>query len=474
MKQIDLREQAERLDPIIAQARRLLGGSDATLYLYDPDAHALELVTGTDRHARKLIGTRLALGEGIAGKAAHRGEPLMVNDYAGWEGRAPQYDGVPWKQVMAAPLVHDGKLFGVLDISDTAAPREFTEDDLRLLGMFAELAALTLANLLLRGQAQRSEARYRALVEHALVGVYVIQDERLVYANPPLAELLGYVPEALVGLPMGELIAPEDRALAHEKIVERLQRGVRADRYTLHLHHRDGHRVPVEVYASLVEYNGAPASQGQVLDMSERLASRIDDALRGHGMETRLVSTSENGALLSALEGARALVCVGGDGTIHHALPALLARDAPVYHAAAGKENLFAREFGMSAHPERVVAAVERGATRRMDVGMCSGAPFALMLSVGPDASILHEVEVLDEQVAILRDADIALTELAPPADVFDECQRLLRGAEIAVVVDDYRKPFARQRDADPAADAARAAGDEGHRLCVHGRSSCK
>ncbi len=274
MKQIDLREQAERLDPIIEQARRLLGGPDATLYLYDPDAGALELVTGTDRHARERIGTRLALGEGIAGKAARAGEPLLVSDYARWAGRSPQYDGIPWNQVMAAPLVHDGELFGVLDISDTDAPRRFTEDDLRLLSVFAELAALTLANLLLRDRAQRSEARYRALVEHALVGVYVIQDERIVYANPPLAELLGYAPEALVGLPMREVIAPEDRTLAHEKIVERLQRGVRADRYTLHLHHRDGHRVPVEVYASLVEYNGAPASQGQVLDMSERLASQ--------------------------------------------------------------------------------------------------------------------------------------------------------------------------------------------------------
>ena len=33
---------------------------------------------------------------------------------------------------------------------------------------------------------------YRMLVERSLVGVYVIQDERLVYANEKFAELFGY------------------------------------------------------------------------------------------------------------------------------------------------------------------------------------------------------------------------------------------------------------------------------------------
>ena len=37
-----------------------------------------------------------------------------------------------------------------------------------------------------------AEAKFRGLVEQSLMGVYILQDERLVYLNPKAAELLGY------------------------------------------------------------------------------------------------------------------------------------------------------------------------------------------------------------------------------------------------------------------------------------------
>src|SRR6185437_1207507 len=39
---------------------------------------------------------------------------------------------------------------------------------------------------------QQSEIKFRSLVEQSLVGVYVIQDGRFVYANPRMAEIYGY------------------------------------------------------------------------------------------------------------------------------------------------------------------------------------------------------------------------------------------------------------------------------------------
>ena len=54
---------------------------------------------------------------------------------------------------------------------------------------------------------------YEALVEQALVGVYVVQDGRLVYANPRMAELFGYTTEALLALPsVLTLVDQSDRA----------------------------------------------------------------------------------------------------------------------------------------------------------------------------------------------------------------------------------------------------------------------
>ncbi len=88
-----------------------------------------------------------------------------------------------------------------------------------------------------------------------------------------------------------------------------------------------------------------------------------------------------------------ALVIVGGDGSIHHALPTLLATGIPLYHAPTGTENLFAREFRMSASP----AALDRALAsppRMIDVADVNQRPFAIMLSIGPDADVIRRLDM--------------------------------------------------------------------------------
>lgn len=93
---------------------------------------------------------------------------------------------------------------------------------------------------------------------------------------------------------------------------------------------------------------------------------------------------------------ADAVVAVGGDGTVYHALPQLLRSKTPVYHAPAGNENLFAREFGMTANPATLLGALKRGPSAPVDLGTVNAheaaRPFAIMLSVGPDASVIHRL----------------------------------------------------------------------------------
>lgn len=96
--------------------------------------------------------------------------------------------------------------------------------------------------------------------------------------------------------------------------------------------------------------------------------------------------------LKAALAGAGTVIIVGGDGTLHRALAALRSSGATVYHAPTGTENLFAREFGMTA-----AEAHSAGAERAVDLGECDlGAGgvrlFALMASVGFDAAVTRRL----------------------------------------------------------------------------------
>ncbi len=119
------------------------------------------------------------------------------------------------------------------------------------------------------------------------------------------------------------------------------------------------------------------------------LAGEFREALvaADHQVDSR---TTGNPAPLADLRGTDLLLIVGGDGTVHHALPAAIAAGVPIYQAPTGTENLFAREWGM----DRSFATLERRLRDPLiascDAGLCMGRPFAIMCSVGFDASIIH------------------------------------------------------------------------------------
>jgi len=86
-----------------------------------------------------------------------------------------------------------------------------------------------------------------------------------------------------------------------------------------------------------------------------------------------------------------ALVVMGGDGTLHHALPSILGARVPFTFAPFGAENLFAREFGHRPTMDALRRALA-SAPRSIDAAEVTGRPFLLMAGVGPDAGIVARV----------------------------------------------------------------------------------
>jgi PAS domain S-box-containing protein len=78
------------------------------------------------------------------------------------------------------------------------------------------------ARRLLAAALRSSEGRYRALVDAAQEGIWITDaDDRVVQVNMPLAELLGYRPEELVGVPPWAWTVTEDQPLIREQMVRR-------------------------------------------------------------------------------------------------------------------------------------------------------------------------------------------------------------------------------------------------------------
>jgi diguanylate cyclase (GGDEF)-like protein/PAS domain S-box-containing protein len=116
------------------------------------------------------------------------------------------------------------------------------------------------------------EDSFRALVEQSIAGIYVIQDGRVVYANPKFCEIFGYSREEFAqgGVPLEQLTSEPDLALVRENVRRRLAGEVRSMHYTFRARRKDGAPIEVEVHGARTELAGRPAITGTLLDITER------------------------------------------------------------------------------------------------------------------------------------------------------------------------------------------------------------
>jgi PAS domain S-box-containing protein len=99
---------------------------------------------------------------------------------------------------------------------------------------------------------------------------FVLDGVKIVYANKRAAELLGYALDELIGMDSLEITSPRDQELVKTRMLARQRGEAPPHQYELSLVRKDGTEVPVETNASLIEYEGNPASLSFCRDMSER------------------------------------------------------------------------------------------------------------------------------------------------------------------------------------------------------------
>lgn len=115
------------------------------------------------------------------------------------------------------------------------------------------------------------EVPFRGIVEQSLVGIFVVQDERIVYANDQLAQMYGYARDEFVGIPIERLIAPASLPEVQRNYVLRISGEVPNIRYVAQCLRRDGQIMHLDMDASRVECRGRPALAGVAIDITERV-----------------------------------------------------------------------------------------------------------------------------------------------------------------------------------------------------------
>jgi PAS domain S-box-containing protein len=124
---------------------------------------------------------------------------------------------------------------------------------------------------------QESEEKYRTLVESIQDGVFLIQDFLIRFGNAPLAEMIGYSPQGLMGMDFRDLIAPEDLPMVEQQHLRRLLGESVPREYEFRMVHRDGaSRVAVNVSVGMTLFQGKPAVIGTVKDITEKKRAELE------------------------------------------------------------------------------------------------------------------------------------------------------------------------------------------------------
>jgi PAS domain S-box-containing protein len=120
---------------------------------------------------------------------------------------------------------------------------------------------------------REGEERWHRISEATFEGIGFSEKGVMIDVNEQLAQMLGYGPEELIGLPVERCVAPEDRAK-----VASAMRAQSGDAYEHRAMRKDGSTFPVEVRARALTLHGHAIRVTAVRDLSER--TRLEAELR--------------------------------------------------------------------------------------------------------------------------------------------------------------------------------------------------
>jgi PAS domain S-box-containing protein len=297
-------------------------------------------------------------GRGPTGTAIRTGKPCvcrnMLTDpsFAPWREQALARG---YASSLVLPLLADGRAFGAISIY-FKQPDAVSENELNLLTELANDVAYGITSTRLREAHARveealreSEERLAAFAAATFEGVGVVERGVILDCNDQFAEIAGRPAAQLRGMPVEQLIAPEDR--------ERVMENICSNRESVIEHQMvrpDGSRLTVEVH-------GRPSGGRRfsaIRDITER--KRIEEALRLRTRELQqLTETLERRVMERTAELAEANELLQAEVTHSHFIEADLSKqketlqtlidNIPVmlcFYDAAGRAKLTNREFG--------------------------------------------------------------------------------------------------------------------------------
>jgi signal transduction protein with GAF and PtsI domain len=170
----------EVLDNAMKYVEELMDAETSSIFEVDHDRGELRFRLARGKWGTKASEIRLAMGEGIAGRVAQEGKPILALDVDHDKRFTPRIDvhtGFKTRSIICVPIKHKGRLIGVLEVLNKRVG-SFQEDDLELLTVVSNQIGTAMENARLY---ERLREKFTLTAEELKkTQQKVIQSERMV------------------------------------------------------------------------------------------------------------------------------------------------------------------------------------------------------------------------------------------------------------------------------------------------------
>jgi phosphoserine phosphatase RsbU/P len=155
------------LETLLDRVKKTLRADTAVVLLLDQPAGQLLAAAASGIEEEVAQGVRVRLGTGFAGRIAASGEPLILADLNERTVSNQLLVERGIQSLLGVPLFGGGKVIGVLHVGSLSR-REFSQEDVELLELAGDRAALALQSMMAQDDALAAVALHRSLLPAAL------------------------------------------------------------------------------------------------------------------------------------------------------------------------------------------------------------------------------------------------------------------------------------------------------------------
>jgi PAS domain S-box-containing protein len=385
---------------LLNEVQRLTGATGGFVGRWDDDRQLLVDMIGGSAAAKGAPLT-LAPGEGAGGRAAVERAPVIMNEYPVLAGAVPRLvrDGV--RAAVAAPLLHEGRLLGVVVCASHDPDKRFTLDDAETLVMLGSVAASTLVELERAHTAQELRLltqRLEQFIEATSDAIVVTGSHlRLLGWNRGAERLYGWTRDELLGRFLPNIPAEQQAETARlwQTVLETGQSVANVEQVRLT---SDGRRVPT--LASLSPMRDTTGSIVGVLEIAKDLT-----ALKAVEEQQRKLSRAEEREAIAMDLHDNTLQTLHGAVLLLSALERQDGADPEYVRTAAGQVR---EQLTTAIHELRNTDAARPGlitGLRRLAEQVRSNVRVEVELATDPELEPLIPPEYVDHLLAIASEA---------------------------------------------------------------------